>query len=55
MPVPDPFREGLARGWKTYNGSQLTQHLAERLKAPESSNHLADLIFLTVDQWVLEA
>ena len=27
MPVPDPFREGLARGWKTYNGSQLTQDL----------------------------
>lgn len=27
MPVPDPFREGMARGWKTYNGSQLTQDL----------------------------
>ncbi len=27
MPVPDPFREGLSRGWKTYNGSQLTQDL----------------------------
>jgi len=27
MPVPDPFREGLARGWKTYNGSQLPQDL----------------------------
>ena len=27
MPVPDPFREGLARGWKTYNGAQLTEDL----------------------------
>ncbi|WP_017903454.1 GMC family oxidoreductase [Pseudomonas asplenii] len=27
MPVPDLFREGLARGWKTYNGSQLQQDL----------------------------
>nr|BFE93282.1 hypothetical protein GCM10020185_38180 [Pseudomonas brassicacearum subsp. brassicacearum] len=27
MPVPDPFREGLARGWTTYNGAQLTQDL----------------------------
>jgi choline dehydrogenase-like flavoprotein len=27
MPVPDVFREGLARGWKTYNGAQLTQDL----------------------------
>ena len=27
MPVPDPFREGMARGWKTHNGSQLTQDL----------------------------
>ena len=27
MPVPDPFREGLARGWKTYNGAQLTDDL----------------------------
>ena len=23
MPIPDPFREGLARGWKTHDGSQL--------------------------------
>ena len=23
MPVTDPFREGLARGWKTHDGSQL--------------------------------
>ncbi|KPA97449.1 GMC family oxidoreductase [Pseudomonas asplenii] len=27
MPVPDLFREGLAHGWKTYNGSQLQQDL----------------------------
>ncbi|MGY2236289.1 GMC family oxidoreductase N-terminal domain-containing protein [Pseudomonas gingeri] len=27
MPVPDLFREGLARGWKTYNGSQLDHDL----------------------------
>ncbi|AZE51777.1 Oxidoreductase, GMC family [Pseudomonas chlororaphis] len=27
MPVPDLFREGLARGWKTYNGSQLQEDL----------------------------
>ena len=27
MPVPDPFREGLARGWKTYNGAQLSNDL----------------------------
>ncbi|MBT2340213.1 MULTISPECIES: GMC family oxidoreductase [Pseudomonas] len=27
MPVPDLFREGLARGWTTHNGSQLTQDL----------------------------
>ncbi|MGN8274643.1 GMC family oxidoreductase N-terminal domain-containing protein [Pseudomonas sp. SMN5] len=27
MPVPDPFREGLARGWTTYNGARLTQDL----------------------------
>jgi choline dehydrogenase-like flavoprotein len=27
MPVPDLFREGLARGWKTYNASQLEQDL----------------------------
>ncbi|MES2868859.1 MAG: GMC family oxidoreductase [Pseudomonadota bacterium] len=27
MPVPDPFREGLARGWKTYDGSQLDNDL----------------------------
>jgi len=27
MPVPDPFREGLARGWKTYNGAQLNDDL----------------------------
>jgi len=27
MPVPDIFREGLARGWKTYNGSTLDQDL----------------------------
>ena len=27
MPVPDLFREGLARGWKTYDGSTLSQDL----------------------------
>ncbi|KAA5835634.1 GMC family oxidoreductase [Pseudomonas chlororaphis] len=27
MPVPDLFREGLARGWKTYNGAQLQEDL----------------------------
>ncbi|WP_191489420.1 GMC family oxidoreductase [Pseudomonas sp. FEN] len=27
MPVPDLFREGLARGWKTYDGSRLDQDL----------------------------
>ncbi|WP_422776579.1 GMC family oxidoreductase N-terminal domain-containing protein [Pseudomonas mediterranea] len=27
MPVPDPFREGLARGWTTYNGARLNQDL----------------------------
>ncbi len=27
MPVPDPFREGMARGWKTHDGSQLTDDL----------------------------
>lgn len=27
MPVPDLFREGLARGWKTHDGSQLEQNL----------------------------
>jgi choline dehydrogenase-like flavoprotein len=27
MPVPDLFREGLARGWKTYDGSQLEKDL----------------------------
>ena len=28
MPVPDPFREGMARGWKTRDGSQLDSDLA---------------------------
>ena len=27
MPVPDPFREGMARGWKTRDGSQLDSDL----------------------------
>lgn len=27
MPVPDSFKEGLARGWKTYNGSRLDSDL----------------------------
>ncbi|WP_268798479.1 GMC family oxidoreductase [Pseudomonas huanghezhanensis] len=27
MPVPDIFREGLARGWKTYDGSRLDDDL----------------------------
>ena len=27
MPVPDPFREGLARGWKTHDGSRLENDL----------------------------
>ena len=27
MPVPDSFREGLARGWKTHDGSRLEQDL----------------------------
>ncbi|AYC31101.1 GMC family oxidoreductase [Pseudomonas cavernae] len=27
MPVPDLFREGLARGWKTYDGSRLDRDL----------------------------
>lgn len=27
MPVPDSFREGLARGWTTYDGSRLEQDL----------------------------
>ncbi|WP_296130051.1 hypothetical protein, partial [Pseudomonas sp. Ga0074129] len=27
MPVPDSFKEGLARGWKTYNGSRLDNDL----------------------------
>ena len=27
MPVPDPFREGLARGWKTHDGSRLDSDL----------------------------
>ena len=27
MPVPDLFQEGLASGWKTYNGSRLEQDL----------------------------
>lgn len=27
MPVPDTFREGLARGWKTHDGSTLEQDL----------------------------
>ncbi|WP_248746704.1 GMC family oxidoreductase [Pseudomonas sp. MWU12-2037] len=27
MPVPDLFREGLARGWKTHNGARLEQDL----------------------------
>ncbi|MEN0104903.1 MAG: GMC family oxidoreductase [Pseudomonas sp.] len=27
MPVPDLFAQGLARGWKTYNGSRLEQDL----------------------------
>jgi choline dehydrogenase-like flavoprotein len=27
MPVPDLFRDGLARGWKTYNGSRLETNL----------------------------
>jgi len=27
MPVPDLFREGLARGWKTYDGSRLDNDL----------------------------
>jgi choline dehydrogenase-like flavoprotein len=27
MPVPDLFAEGLARGWKTYNGSRLEHDL----------------------------
>ncbi|WPC04912.1 GMC family oxidoreductase [Pseudomonas benzenivorans] len=28
MPVPDPFAEGLARGWKTHDGSRLEQDLS---------------------------
>ncbi|MDD0973607.1 GMC family oxidoreductase [Pseudomonas fontis] len=28
MPVPDPFREGLARGWKTIDGSRLSDDLS---------------------------
>ena len=27
MPVSDPFREGIARGWKTIDGSRLEQDL----------------------------
>lgn len=27
MPVPDLFRDGMARGWKTYNGAALDQDL----------------------------
>ncbi|WP_263143742.1 GMC family oxidoreductase [Pseudomonas sp. RIT-PI-AD] len=27
MPVPDPFAEGLARGWKTHDGSRLPRDL----------------------------
>ena len=27
MSVPDLFAEGLARGWKTHDGSQLTEDL----------------------------
>jgi choline dehydrogenase-like flavoprotein len=27
MPVPDPFREGMARGWITRNGAQLNEDL----------------------------
>lgn len=27
MPVPDLFKQGLAKGWKTYNGSRLEQDL----------------------------
>lgn len=27
MPVPDPFRAGLARGWQTYDGSRLERDL----------------------------
>ncbi|MDO9323239.1 MAG: GMC family oxidoreductase N-terminal domain-containing protein, partial [Pseudomonas sp.] len=27
MPVPDLFQQGLASGWKTYNGSRLEQDL----------------------------
>ena len=27
MPVPDSFKEGLARGWKTHNGSRLDSDL----------------------------
>lgn len=27
MPVPDPFRDGMARGWKTYDGSRLETDL----------------------------
>ena len=25
MPVPDPFRQGLERGWTTHDGSRLEQ------------------------------
>jgi len=27
MPVPDLFRDGLARGWKTHNGAALDRDL----------------------------
>lgn len=27
MPVPDIFRDGLARGWTTYNGARLDKDL----------------------------
>ena len=27
MPVPDLFRDGLARGWKTHNGAALDHDL----------------------------
>ena len=27
MPVPDVFRDGMARGWKTHNGAALDQDL----------------------------
>mgnify|MGYP006149021849 CR=1 FL=1 len=39
MPVPDLFREGLARGWKTHNGAALDRDLTRDALSTSTLSH----------------